>query len=180
MAKRLQSLGALTQGDRSATVGAQTMRLADFDVDTKYGMSSLQRLLANIRDASVAAVTIQTQQQAASQQASSLYLPPFDPEEYPEIVENILTFLNSNNCDIRPYLGASETRPVLKEHVSFAVMGAACLRKVGIDIFHSELNVSVPKFLNRILGLDSTCQNLLFEVSALYSVRGISLFIGLI
>lgn len=37
VAKRLESLGALTQGDRSATVGAKTMSIAEFNFDTKYG-----------------------------------------------------------------------------------------------------------------------------------------------
>ena len=37
VAKRLQSLGALTQGDRGATVGAKTMSVTDFNFDTKYG-----------------------------------------------------------------------------------------------------------------------------------------------
>ena len=34
---RLESLGALTQGDRSATVGAKNMSITDFNFDTKYG-----------------------------------------------------------------------------------------------------------------------------------------------
>jgi hypothetical protein len=37
VAKRLESLGALTQGDRSATVGAKNMSITDFNFDTKYG-----------------------------------------------------------------------------------------------------------------------------------------------
>lgn len=34
---RLESLGALTQGDRAATVGAKNMSITDFNFDTKYG-----------------------------------------------------------------------------------------------------------------------------------------------
>jgi hypothetical protein len=37
VAKRLQSLGALTQGDRTATVGAKTLSITEFNFDTKYG-----------------------------------------------------------------------------------------------------------------------------------------------
>jgi len=36
-AHRLESLGALTQGDRAATVGAKNMSITDFNFDTKYG-----------------------------------------------------------------------------------------------------------------------------------------------
>lgn len=37
VARRLESLGALTQGDRSASVGAKNMSITDFNFDTKYG-----------------------------------------------------------------------------------------------------------------------------------------------
>jgi len=37
VAKRIESLGALTQGDRSATVGAKNMSMTEFNFDTKYG-----------------------------------------------------------------------------------------------------------------------------------------------
>jgi hypothetical protein len=37
VAKRLESLGALTQGDRAATVGAKNLSITAFNFDTKYG-----------------------------------------------------------------------------------------------------------------------------------------------
>jgi hypothetical protein len=37
VAKRLESLGALTQGDRTATVGAKNLSITAFNFDTKYG-----------------------------------------------------------------------------------------------------------------------------------------------
>ena len=148
------------------------MRLADFDVDTKYGMSSLCKLLVYLREASL---PTQLQQQVPLKESINSTLPSFDAEDYPEITESILTFLNSSSCDIRMFLDASETRPVRKEQVDFALMGAATLRKVGINVFRDDQTITVPIFLNRILGLESTCQNLLFEVSVLPSVRAIFL-----
>ncbi len=45
VAKRLQSLGALTQGDRSATVGAKGISLTDFNFETAYGLKAVRYLL---------------------------------------------------------------------------------------------------------------------------------------
>lgn len=45
MASRLESLGALTQGDRRAAAGASD--LGDFNVDTKWG-TQVRILLARI------------------------------------------------------------------------------------------------------------------------------------
>ncbi len=48
MAKRLESLGALTQGDRKSTVGAKNISLSVFNFDTKYGQRALSKLLETI------------------------------------------------------------------------------------------------------------------------------------
>ena len=44
VARRLESLGALTQGDRRATVGAKGLGLTAFNLDTKWGKSALATL----------------------------------------------------------------------------------------------------------------------------------------
>lgn len=49
VAKRLQSLGALTQGDRGATVGAKGMSLADFNFDNSYGLKAVRIILDTIK-----------------------------------------------------------------------------------------------------------------------------------
>jgi hypothetical protein len=49
VAKRLESLGALTQGDRSATVGAKNMSITDFNFDTKYGKIVSGRKVVGVR-----------------------------------------------------------------------------------------------------------------------------------
>ena len=45
MAKRLQSLGALTHGDRRAT---ESRDLSKYNVDTKYGRQALEKTLRTI------------------------------------------------------------------------------------------------------------------------------------
>ncbi len=45
VAKRLQSLGALTHGDRRAT---ETRDLSKYNVDTKYGRQALEKTLKTI------------------------------------------------------------------------------------------------------------------------------------
>ena len=45
MAKRLESLGALTHGDRRAT---ESRDLSKFNVDTKYGRQALENTLKSI------------------------------------------------------------------------------------------------------------------------------------
>ena len=45
VAKRLQSLGALTQGNRSAVVGAKGISLTDFNFETIYGLKAVHFLL---------------------------------------------------------------------------------------------------------------------------------------
>ena len=46
VAKRLQALGALTQGDRHAATGAADMR--DFDLDSAFGITALMRFYSMI------------------------------------------------------------------------------------------------------------------------------------
>jgi len=164
VAKRLQSLGALTQGDRSATVGAQTMKLSDFNFDTKYGMMALQRLLDILRETATVAKFSTT---IALPTASGL--PVFDAEDHSDIIKDVVSYLNDNNhsgCSfLRKYLNVPETYELTANDISFPIIGLVSLMKVGINIFKNETATTVPRFLNRILGLECSSQNLLFDVS---------------
>lgn len=48
VAKRLESLGALLQGDRRAAVGSNSMSMSNFNFDTKYGKQALSELMMKI------------------------------------------------------------------------------------------------------------------------------------
>eukprot|EP00529_Nitzschia_sp_RCC80_P001681 CAMPEP_0113496240 /NCGR_PEP_ID=MMETSP0014_2-20120614/30019_1 /TAXON_ID=2857 /ORGANISM="Nitzschia sp." /LENGTH=881 /DNA_ID=CAMNT_0000390155 /DNA_START=1 /DNA_END=2646 /DNA_ORIENTATION=- /assembly_acc=CAM_ASM_000159 len=50
VSKRLQSLGALTKGDRRAATGSD---MSDFDLDSKYGKRALKRLYRSVSDSQV-------------------------------------------------------------------------------------------------------------------------------
>ena len=52
VARRLESLGALTQGDRRATVGAQSLNLTDFNFESSQGREALKWLFDAIKNAS--------------------------------------------------------------------------------------------------------------------------------
>jgi len=52
VARRLNSLGALTQGDRRATGSANALGLGNFDIDNIYGYKALQKMLGTIRKVS--------------------------------------------------------------------------------------------------------------------------------
>ena len=49
VARRLNSLGALTQGDRRATGSANALGIGNFDLDNDYGSKALQKMLHSIR-----------------------------------------------------------------------------------------------------------------------------------
>lgn len=152
VAKRLESLGALTQGDRNSTVGAKTMSLAAFNFETVYGFRALRDLYSLFE---------RTEEKLPD-------LPSLDP--HPDLVSDVCAYLNSS-YETKLYacglglvrLPGEEVKP---EKVTFSAVACVHLRRVGIDLKNASKDepVKVKHFLNRLLGIETRCQSLLFEV----------------
>lgn len=159
VAKRLESLGALTQGDRRATVGAKNISISHFNFDTKYGDQALSEIVSAIR----------TQQSAANST-----FPSVDASHAMEMVNimkdnpGLLQMLASryNVKDIQQMLSLDS---VGESGVPFALAATVWLYIVGIDVYDTVTKVNVRRFLNRILGLQGDRQNMIFAVSVAIS-----------
>ncbi|CCD69779.1 Protein strawberry notch homolog [Caenorhabditis elegans] len=116
VAKRLESLGALTHGDRRAT---ETRDLSQFNMDNKYGRVALDTLLKTV----------------IGQAGTPLIDPPKDYKAG-EFFE-----------DMRLYMEG---------------VGLLAKNKTGQYTIEKEA-ATIPKFLNRILGLPVHAQNSLFH-----------------
>ncbi|KAL4001691.1 P-loop containing NTP hydrolase pore-1 family protein [Acanthocheilonema viteae] len=115
VAKRLESLGALTHGDRRAT---ESRDLSQFNLDTRYGRAALDVLLRTI---------------------TGLLDPPLipPPEDYKPG-----NFISDMQC----YMEG---------------VGLLSLDD-GVYVIEKE-SATIPKFLNRLLGLPVHAQNALFQ-----------------
>ena len=150
VAKRLESLGALTQGDRNSTVGAKTMSLSSFNFETRYGMRALKELFVLI------------------QNVESVYpdLPAID--QLQDLAIDACAYFNDSlqgkifACQLGLLRQTGEMLTVDK--VTFSVVACVHLRRVGVDILRPDEPKSVKHFLNRLLGIETQCQSLLFEV----------------
>lgn len=141
VAKRLESLGALTQGDRRAT---ESRDLNQFNIDTNYGREALEVLLRTLIGATSPIVAI--------------------PSDY--------TAGDFFEGDIGTGKG-HEWRNQSKAKIDISLDMRTYLEGVGMlqrlggpkgTTFAIERDtVSIPKFLNRILGLPVYAQNKLFQ-----------------
>uniref|UniRef100_A0A914W791 Uncharacterized protein n=1 Tax=Plectus sambesii TaxID=2011161 RepID=A0A914W791_9BILA len=118
VAKRLESLGALTHGDRRAT---ESRDLSQFNLDTKYGRSALDSMLKSI----------------TGQVSPPLIPPPADykPGNFIEDMRKYMEGVGMLNCEGGTYTIEREAS-------------------------------TIPKFLNRLLGLPVHAQNALFQYFA--------------
>uniref|UniRef100_A0A183BL61 Protein strawberry notch n=1 Tax=Globodera pallida TaxID=36090 RepID=A0A183BL61_GLOPA len=117
VAKRLESLGALTQGDRRATTEARD--LSQFNIDTNFGREALEVLLRTLTGVSAPIV------------------PP--PSDY-----TAGDFFG----DMRAYMEGVGMLQALPNGAGYAI---------------ERDTASIPKFLNRLLGLPVYAQNKLFQ-----------------
>lgn len=109
VSKRLESLGALTHGDRRAT---ETRNLSQFNVENKYGLDALKTVCEKI--------------------------------------------FKINNVRVK-----GDETPEAKEQREKLVQLNEALKGVGME--GSVKDITIPKFLNRILGLPVDLQNYLFD-----------------
>ena len=135
LAKRMASLGALTKGDRRAASGSD---LSEFDIDSRFGIRSLKRLL----DCMVPE-------------------PPYMPSKGSNAVLD-LYILNSDNVSLRAKDQHDRRQCALKEaKVSLETIGI----DTSSD---TRKNNSVKFFLNRIAALTVAEQNLVFGLVRIY------------
>ena len=146
VAKRLESLGALTLGDRRASVGAKTVSMSSFNFDTKYGKQALDEIISWI---------------ANTIEVSSFREIDRSPDFSKELVQLILNDAHLREWLIRHFSENELSRLLDTKPIPFALISRVWLYCVGIDV---NDKVDVRKFLNRILGLEVEKQNTLFNI----------------
>lgn len=135
VAKRLESLGALTHGDRRAT---ETRDLSQFNVDTRYGREALEILIRTIVG----------------------LVGPLVPYPKNYVAGDFLQgILNKDKLRYFYYGKKFSDMQIYLEGV-----GMLSKNPINNSTYVIERDtVSIPKFLNRLLGLPVHAQNSLFE-----------------
>ena len=133
--KRLQSMGALTQADRSASSGSQT--LDAFNYETSLGKKALKKLVNLITENKEGNV------------------------KEPDFFQLLPTFDNDNDDDNRLVDEVAHSLNIRPSDVDFPLACGEWLEM--IDFKTSTEDIKVKKFLNRILGLQTKKQNYLFD-----------------
>ena len=146
VAKRLESLGALTLGDRRASVGAKTLSMSSFNFDTKYGKQALDEIICWIAN---------TIDSAAFRDIEH------NLDHSKELIQLIVDDVQLRSWLLR-HIPQQELAKLLESKpIPFALIARVWLYSVGIDVAEK---VDVRRFLNRILGLEVDKQNLLFNL----------------
>eukprot|EP00752_Nemacystus_decipiens_P001612 g1572.t1 len=161
VAKRLESLGALTQGDRRAShAGAGELGFTSFNIDNAYGKASLNHIY----------------RLCVSKNERPVVQPPdLDDEECEHIRDEEKRNWDYTNLSSGSWRQRSARRQKMREledgDVTFFEAVLVWLSKVDITVEDSEqegalnsvVSGNVPRFLNRILGLRIVQQHVLFE-----------------
>jgi hypothetical protein len=173
VAKRLESLGALTQGDRSA-VGARTMSVSTYNLESTYGTKAINSLYVSIfksygrrgTDASVV-VTPDLPDHLRDEVVAELN----GDEALHGIRDDCFRYTRASLPSALSSSSSSASSAVTAQNVTFDVAARVWLFRVGIaDEGQATATgrtgsktAGVAKFLNRILGLESEKQNLLYS-----------------
>ena len=140
------------------------MSLKEFNFDTKYGVRTLRDIYRVFQNN--ASMTISAEI-------------PVLTEEHIEFQQDVIDYMvGYPNLSRSLKLRTDETSIVsLKPHqITFPIFAAVNLHKVDINVFKIE-DTSVSRFLNRILGLETEIQNLLFQVTSLFLLLYLNLFL---
>ena len=145
VARRLESLGALTLGDRRASMGSKSFS-SSFNLDTKYGKQALDELLVWISKIGD--------------------VPAFRDVEQVESFQQDFLKEYAEDKRVQNYLLKSVKEDQLSKfmedkHLPFSIISRVWLHKVGIEV---GSKIEVRRFLNRILGLEIEKQNALFNL----------------
>jgi len=143
--RRLESLGALTQGDRRASMGA--MNLSEFNVETEYGRKALQHVYRSLKDKTLSVpVDVQAVLKDAAEHLAL-------EREASAVGGGASTWLPCPAAQI------SDEAQLLKLLAKAARQ--ACLPGGGAV---AQAHRDVKRFLNRLLGLPFAQQSLLFNL----------------
>jgi hypothetical protein len=154
--KRLESLGALTQGDRRATVGSKTLHLDQFQLDTRYGREALNALISYL----IGQLAINGLTKYVSNLPKVIAREVFEYEEEQKASGLLIVppTDGANNPDVNPI--QQQNRVSL---LSLVAVISRYLTRVGLppNVLRSA---TIPRFLNRMLGLPSAWQKCLFDI----------------
>lgn len=130
VAKRLETLGALTHGDRRAT--GDTQDLSQFNIDNHYGREALQTLISVLLE-----------------NCDSPVKPPSSYERPDEFLSDMRIYLEGVGLLIR--ISTVNRQQIDKSNGNTPFQWVA------------DRNITIAKFLNRLLGLPVHAQNTLFQ-----------------